>query len=68
MATFNLTITYPDGQGAKIIAALKARYSVTTNAEAIEKYRLECARLLIDIVHDREFQTALNGLTPVSVT
>ena len=29
MATFNLVVTYPDGQGARIMAALKTHWTTT---------------------------------------
>ena len=68
MATFNLTVTYPDNQGARIMAALKTHWTtevngqpvVPTNAEVIEKLRQVVAHNVRDIVLKVERQTATN--------
>lgn len=53
-ATFNLTVTYPDAQQARIMAALKVHWTVNgivpTNAEVIEKLRLALRDNVRDIV------------------
>lgn len=68
MATFNLVITYPDGQGPRIIDALKAHYSVATNAEAQEAFRLQVTQLLKTIVLHEERKAATAPLTPPDAT
>ena len=59
MATFNLAINYPDGEGARIMAAAKKHYGVGTNAEAIEAFRKEVCSKLRDIVLQEERSDAL---------
>ena len=81
MATFNLAITYPDAQGPRIIAALKAHYAEVdengqpvpmTNAQAIEKLRGSVTSSLRDIVFRTEREAvraaADAGVTPPDVT
>lgn len=60
MATFNLAITYPDGQASRIAAALKADFpnddgSEPTTAQALERFREETRRQLRNRVlrHER---------------
>lgn len=66
MAVFNLTINYPDGEQARILAAIKAHYSVDTNAEAIEGFRREVHQRLRTIVLHEERKQALATVTPTN--
>lgn len=66
MATFNFTLTYPDGQKARILAALK--HSAETdqnpnpsNADAIEWFRQACTHALKDVVKRYETEQAVNS-------
>jgi hypothetical protein len=81
MASFNLTINYPDDQGPRILAALKTHWTtqnelgvdvVPTNAEAIEKLRQSVANAVRDIVlrveRDAARKTAEDGVTEADVT
>lgn len=81
MATFNLTVTYPDAQGPRIMAALKTHWTtedtngqpvVPSNAEVIEHLRLVVAANVRDIVlrveRDAAVAAAADGVTPVTVT
>lgn len=70
MATFNLTITYPDGEGPRILAALKAHYTtqdengnpvVPNNAEAIEAFRQSTMKALKDVVLRAEREAAVEA-------
>jgi hypothetical protein len=70
MATFNLTITYPDAQQTRILAAMKATYASNgtpnpTNAQAIEALRLEVAQRVKNIVQGYEQQQAAAAVVPV---
>lgn len=77
MAAFNLALTYPDGQGPRILAALKAK-AVTddvpnpTNAQAIEWFRKAVIASLKDVVltyeRDAVIAAAAAGVTATSVT
>lgn len=69
MATFNLAITYPDGEGPRILTALKAHYNNPdmTNAEAIEAFRQSVRNSLRDIVFRQE-QDAARVAADASVT
>lgn len=70
MASFNLLITYPDGEGPRIIAALKNRYGVTTQAEAIEAFRKGVVLSLREIVlmEERDAAVAAAQASVVPVT
>ncbi len=74
MATFNLVITYPDAEQARIIAALKDHYfgttpnPVPTNGQAVEALRLDVARRIKDMVREREYRAAADAIVPVSPT
>lgn len=72
MATQNITINYPDGQGARIMNALKAASGGTTNAEALSWFVSGVRARLRDIVLTYERDVALSaasaGVTPVDVT
>lgn len=72
MASFNLQINYPDGEGPRIIAALRARFGAATQAEAIEAFRKSTAAALRDIVlmEEREaaVKAAAEGVVPVTPT
>ena len=80
MATFNLTVTYPDAQGPRIMAALKTHWTtevngqpvVPSNAEVIEKLRLVVAQNVRDVVlkveRDAAVAAAAAGVVPVTVT
>ena len=65
MATFNLTINYPDGQAARIAAALQSHYGVTTNAAAIEAFRKEVVSRLRIIVAHEERKSAVSTVVEV---
>lgn len=54
MATFNLVITYPDGDGPRVMTAMKGYYNVATNAEAIEAFRKDVTFLAKNIVKKQE--------------
>lgn len=63
MATFNLAIQYPDDQGPRILAALRAHYRrqdaegnpvEATNAQAIEAFRMEVRNQLRGVVDNYE--------------
>ena len=65
MATFNLSLTYPDGQGPRILAALKAKAATQanptpTNAQAIEWFRLRVINDMRTMVRDHDKQTAFD--------
>ena len=81
MATFNLAITYPDAQGTRIMAALKAHWATTdaqgnpvvpTNAQAIEKLRSAVVANIKDIVQrverDAAVKAAADAITRVDAT
>lgn len=77
MATFNLTLTYPDGQGPRILAALKARAATEespdpTNQQAIEWFRAATISALKDVVlkHERDaaVAAAAAGVSETDVT
>lgn len=81
MATFNLAITYPDAQGTRIMAALKAHWTTTdaqgnpvvpTNAQAIEKLRTAVVANIKDIVQrverDAAVKAAADAITRVDAT
>lgn len=68
MATFDLTITYPDGQGARILDALKTHYGAATNAEAIEAFRKETTVRLRQIVMHVERKAATSVIAEVDAT
>ena len=65
MAVFNLTINYPDGQGARITTALRDHYGVATNNEAIEAFRKEVCSKLRNIVLHEERNDALATVTQI---
>jgi hypothetical protein len=69
MATRNITITYPDGQGARIVAALKTHYGPITegeppvqrertNAEAFAAFEASVKNSLRHIVRSVEQEAA----------
>lgn len=77
MATFNLTVTYPDAEQARILAALKEHWknadgSLPTNAQVVEKLRQVVAANVKDIVvmveRNAAVKTAADGVTAPSVT
>lgn len=75
MATQNIPITYPDGQGPRIMAALKAASgggAEMTNAQALAWLALGVRTRVRDIVlaYEREqaVAAASAGVTPVDVT
>lgn len=73
MATFNLTITYPDAQQTRILTAMKAVYAsngtpTPTTAQAIEALRLEVAQRIKSIVMSYEQQAAAAAVVPVDPT
>jgi hypothetical protein len=72
MATFNLTLTYPDGQGPRIMAALKAQVpgvgANPTNAQAIEWLRKQVANQVKRIVREYEAAQAVQVVTDTDVT
>lgn len=81
MATFNLAINYPDGEGTRIMNALKAHWTtqdangdpvVPTNAQAIEKLRQAVLANIKDIVfrveRDAAVKAAADAITQVTPT
>lgn len=66
MAVFNLAITYPDGEGTRILTALKTHYSVGTNAEAIEAFRVQVAERVKTIVLHEERKAAVDAVIPTN--
>jgi hypothetical protein len=76
MATFNLTVTYPDAQQTRILNALKTHWTVDgvvpSNAEVTEKLRQVVAANVKDIVLRVEraaaVEAAAAGVVPVTVT
>jgi hypothetical protein len=82
VATFNLVINYPDGQQARILAAIKQRFStinrstgavvLPTNEQALEKLRLEAVRMVREMVLQEESVTAARaaqaGVTPIDAS
>lgn len=81
MASFNLLITYPDGEGPRIVAALRKRYTelqpdgsvtVPTQGQVIELFRQSVLGSLRDIVlsteRDSAVQAAVAGVVPVNPT
>jgi hypothetical protein len=81
MATFNLVVTYPDGEGTRIMNALKTNWTTTdvngdpvvpTNAQAIEKLRLAVVANVKDIVfrveRDAAIKAAADAVTQVGAT
>lgn len=63
MASFNLVINYPDGEGARIVTALKAHYDVGTNAAAIEALRQSVVNSVREIVLRQEQDAAIAAAT-----
>jgi hypothetical protein len=76
MATFNLVVTYPDGEGTRIMNALKTYWTVDdvvpTNAQAIEKLRQAVVANVKDIVfrveRDAAIKAAADAVTQVGAT
>jgi hypothetical protein len=76
MATFNLVVNYPDGEGPRILAALKTHWTVDgvvpTTAQVIEKLRLVVAQNIIDITlrveRDAAIAAAAAAVVPVNAT
>lgn len=80
MASHNITVTYPDGQGARIMAALKAAATgtlpknpdgsdpVPTNAQALAWFTSCVKANLRDIVLRYEREQAIKAVTAPDVT
>jgi len=76
MATFNLVITYPDGEATRIMNALKTHWTINgvvpTNAQAIEKLRLAVVNNVKNIVfmveRDAAVKAAAEAVTEVGAT
>lgn len=73
MAAFNLTVTYPDGEGARIMTALKSACATAanpspSNAQAIEWLRLRVVQLVKTTVHDEENKAALNAIADINAS
>lgn len=68
MAIVNLAINIPDGQVARVQAALRSRYSVSTNAEASEAFRQDVVEYLRSVVHQEERKAAAAGITHPDAT
>ena len=67
MAVYNVPITYPDGEQARILAALKSHYGQIndsgtlrdrTNAEALAAFASSCRNALAKLVSKVEDDTA----------
>ncbi len=69
MATFNLTVSFPDGQQTRVLNALKTHWTengvIPTSPQVLEKLRLVVASNIKDIVQRVEYQAAV---TAISVT
>lgn len=81
MATFNLTVTYPDAEQARILAALKKHWTtqdadgndvIPTNAQVVEHLRKVVVANIRDIVirieRDAAVKAAADGVTPPDVS
>lgn len=83
MATKTITLTYPDGSGSRIVAALKQKYGQIyevatgihrdrTNAEAFAAFEAECKAMLKSIVMESEraaaSQAAADAVTDPGVS
>jgi|WetSurMetagenome_2_1015567.scaffolds.fasta_scaffold173059_2 hypothetical protein len=76
MATFNLVVTYPDGEGTRIMNALKSHWTVNgvvpSNAEAVEMLRQAVVANVKNIVFKEERDAAVvaaaAGVTEVGAT
>lgn len=75
MAVQNFSVTYPDGQGTRIMTALKAAAATTanpapTNAEALAWFTACIRANLRDVVerYEREAAVAAASATVTSVT
>lgn len=72
MATYIITLNYPDGQAQRIMTALKDAAGASTNAQAVSWFDAGVRARLRDIVlaYEREqaSTTALAGVSPVAVT
>jgi hypothetical protein len=70
MAVFNLAVTYPDAQQARILTALKAHWTtkdaqgvdvVPTTQQVVEKLRLVVVANIKDIVFTQERDAAVKA-------
>ena len=75
MATQNITLTYPDGEQARILAALKAAAATAavpapTNAQALAWFTATVQSSLRDVVlrFERDAAVAAVVVVPVTVT
>jgi len=73
MATFNLTLTFPDAQQARVLAGLKAAWpnpdgSVPTNPQITERLRQEVKDLVRNTVGSVEARAAAKAVVPPDVT
>lgn len=81
MASFNLTVNYPDGEGARILTALKTHWTtvdangnpvVPTNAQVVQKLSESVAKNIIAITRRVEQDTAvaaaIAGVTDINAT
>lgn len=77
MASHNITITYPDGQATRIMAALKKQYTTTaadgtqvvpTNAQVLVFLQKELSERVKSIVIDIERRVAADAVVTVDVT
>lgn len=68
MATFDLTLTYPDGQGARIMNALKAASGSSSNAEAIDWLRSQVIERVKQEVIAHEYGAAMAAIAEPDVT
>lgn len=76
MATFNLTVTFPDAQQTRILNALKAHWTVDgvapTNPQVTERLRQVVVANVRDIVQRVEREAAVAsaaaGVTPPDVS
>ncbi len=69
MATFNLTITYPDGAaGSALINALKAYHGVTTNPQVVEALRQVVISHVRGVKQSVDQQAAIAAIPAPDVT
>ncbi len=69
MATFNLTITYPDGAaGTALIDVRKAYHGVTTNPQVVEALRQVVISHVRGVKQAADQQSAIAAIVPPTVT
>jgi hypothetical protein len=67
MASITITINYPDGQGTRIMSALKKKYNVATNAQARNVLETDVKAMVKSIVHSVE-ESEREPITDADIT